>query len=343
MAQNAAQRVAWVDYAKGFCIIMVVMMHSTLGVEKAAGAASWMNAVIEFARPFRMPDFFMIAGLFLALTIGRGWRTYLDRKVVHFAYFYALWVTIQFALRAPGLIGEVGPLGLVREYLFAYVEPFGTLWFIYLLPVFFVTTRLLYRVPMPLVLGCAAALQILDLHTGWLVIDEFAERYVYFYMGYVFAPHIFRFARGVGDDKLYGLVGLAAWALINGTLVYTGWADFPGIGLALGVMGAAAVIAFAAILSRLDVMGFVRYCGMNSIVVYLAFSPFMAASRVVLLKTGLVPDLGMVALLVTMAGVIGPLLLHWAVRNTPGRYLFERPGVARLGEAPRRPRLQPAE
>ena len=31
-------RVAWVDYAKGFCIIMVVMMHSTLGVEKAAGA-----------------------------------------------------------------------------------------------------------------------------------------------------------------------------------------------------------------------------------------------------------------------------------------------------------------
>ena len=26
-------RVDWVDYAKGFCIIMVVMMHSTLGVE----------------------------------------------------------------------------------------------------------------------------------------------------------------------------------------------------------------------------------------------------------------------------------------------------------------------
>jgi uncharacterized membrane protein len=32
------ERVAWVDYAKGFCIIMVVMMHSTLGVEEAAGA-----------------------------------------------------------------------------------------------------------------------------------------------------------------------------------------------------------------------------------------------------------------------------------------------------------------
>jgi uncharacterized membrane protein YcfT len=30
-------RVDWVDYAKGFCIIFVVMMHSTLGVEAAAG------------------------------------------------------------------------------------------------------------------------------------------------------------------------------------------------------------------------------------------------------------------------------------------------------------------
>ena len=26
-------RVDWVDYAKGFCIVMVVMMHSTLGVD----------------------------------------------------------------------------------------------------------------------------------------------------------------------------------------------------------------------------------------------------------------------------------------------------------------------
>ena len=33
------ERVDWVDYAKGICIILVVMMHSTLGVEKATGEA----------------------------------------------------------------------------------------------------------------------------------------------------------------------------------------------------------------------------------------------------------------------------------------------------------------
>jgi uncharacterized membrane protein YcfT len=37
VGQGGAARVDWVDYAKGFCIIMVVMMHSTLGVEQARG------------------------------------------------------------------------------------------------------------------------------------------------------------------------------------------------------------------------------------------------------------------------------------------------------------------
>ena len=82
-----AARTAWVDCAKGLCIIMVVMMHSTLGVEAAAGTEGWMHSVVAFARPFRMPDFFLIAGLFLARVIDRDWRTYLDKKLVHFLYF----------------------------------------------------------------------------------------------------------------------------------------------------------------------------------------------------------------------------------------------------------------
>src|SRR6202012_2417238 len=89
---SASGRVDWVDYAKGICIVMVVMMHSVLGVELAAGQTGFMHLVVMFAKPFRMPDFFLISGLFLPVVIDRDWRTYLDRKVVHFAYFYVLWV-----------------------------------------------------------------------------------------------------------------------------------------------------------------------------------------------------------------------------------------------------------
>ena len=45
------ERVAFADYAKGFCIIMVVMMHSTLGVEDAVGREGFMHALVAFAKP----------------------------------------------------------------------------------------------------------------------------------------------------------------------------------------------------------------------------------------------------------------------------------------------------
>jgi hypothetical protein len=72
----------------------------------------------------------------------------------------------------------------------------------------------------------------------------------------------------------------------------------------------------------------------------------MALSRSLLLKTGLIPDIGAVSLVVTLIGVIGPLALFWAVRHTRLRFLFER--LARFWIAPRNvPQptfsLQPAE
>src|ERR1700730_7253344 len=110
-------RVDWVDYAKGFCIVMVVMMHSTLGVEAEAGREGFMHYVVAFATPFRMPDFFLISGLFLARVIDRDWRTYLDRMVVHFIYFYLLWTAIQFAVKAPHFAADGGWVGVLQLYL----------------------------------------------------------------------------------------------------------------------------------------------------------------------------------------------------------------------------------
>src|ERR1700739_4877981 len=107
-APSAPGRIDWVDYAKGICIVMVVMMHSVIGVELAVGQTGFMIIWGRFAKPFRMPDFFLISGLFLPVVIDRDWRTYLDRKVLHFAYFYLLWVTIQFGFKAPSFAPEPG-------------------------------------------------------------------------------------------------------------------------------------------------------------------------------------------------------------------------------------------
>ena len=61
----------------------------------------------------------------------------------------------------------------------------------------------------------------------------------------------------------------------------------------------------------------------------------MAATRTLLLKTGLVPDVGVMSLIVTTVGVIGALAIWWAVRGTALKFLFERPDAFWI--APRAP------
>jgi uncharacterized membrane protein YcfT len=336
------ERVDWVDYAKGICIVMVVMMHSTLGVEKAVGENGWLNYFIEFARPFRMPDFFLISGLFLSRVIGRDWRTFLDRRVLHFVYFYALWVTIQFVIRAPGIAHEAGFSGVVQEYLFAYIEPFGTLWFIYLLPIFALTTRLTRFLPPLVVFIAAAILENLKIDTGWTVIDEFALRYVYFFTGYWLASYVFTLASNVQARPKLALIGLVVWTFVDGALVFKGYSTLPGVSLFLGAIGALAVVSVAALLAKTNFFDALRFAGENSIVVYLAFFLPMAATRTLMLKLGFIHDVGTVSAIVTLVAAITPLVFFLLVRGTGANFLFERPQAFRL-EAPRRTTLQPAE
>ena len=334
-------RIDWVDYAKGFCIIFVVMMHSTLGLEAAVGQNGWMHPVVAFALPFRMPDFFMISGLFLANVIDRDWRTYLDRKVVHFAYFYLLWMTIQFAVKAPAMAADGGYVEVARLYLLSLIDPFGTLWFIYMLPVFFVFIKLTRRVPAPVIWLFGAALEISHLNTGWMVPDEFAARFVYCYTGYIAARYVFALTARAQDKPLLGVAGLLAWGLVNGTLVYFHYEQMPFISLALGLVGACAVVTVSALMTLHDVFRPLRYCGRNSIVIYLAFFLPMAAMRALLLKSGWIADVGTMSVIITTAGVLGTLALFWAVRDSWAGFLFARP--ARFSLAPKLTALQPAE
>jgi uncharacterized membrane protein YcfT len=342
-ALSAPLRVDWVDYAKGICIVMVVMMHSVLGVEAAAGQTGFMHPLVAFAKPFRMPDFFLISGLFLSVVIGRDWRTYLDRKVVHFAYFYVLWVTIQFGFKAPSFAAETGWTHVGLMYLESFIEPFGTLWFIYLLPVFFVVTKATRKIPPFLIWAVAALLEMAHIVTGWTAIDEFGARFVYFYSGYLLADYVFALSDRARVRPELALAGLAGWALVNGGLVKFGFSEWPLISLMLGLSGACAIVTLGTLLARAHWPTFLRYCGEHSIVIYLAFFLPMAATRTLLLKAGMIPDIGTISLVVTIVGVAGALALWRIALKAGANFMFERPAAFWI--APKKPRatLQPAE
>ena len=340
---SATARVDWVDYAKGICIVMVVMMHSVLGVEHAAGETGFLHALVVFAKPFRMPDFFLISGLFLAPVIDRDWRTYLDRKVVHFGYFYVLWVTVQFGFKASVLAAEsgFGHVGLL--YLESFIEPFGTLWFIYLLPIFFVVIKLTRGILPLLVFGVAVLLQSAQVATGWTAIDEFCSRFVYIYTGYLFASYVFALSERARAHPALAQAAIVLWALFNGSLVALGISEWPIVSLALGVCGACAIVAIATLLAQMRWLNVLRFCGEHSIVIYLAFFLPMAATRTLLLKTGVVHDIGTVSLLATILGVAGSILIWRAALTLGANFLFERPEAFQIAPQKATPALQAAE
>src|SRR3954453_12136499 len=139
------------------------------------------------------------------------------------------------------------------------------------------------------------------------------------------------------------VAGLALWALLNGGLVAFGWSELPPVSLILGLSDACAIVVIATLLARAHRLNFLRYCGEHSIVIYLAFFLPMAATRTLLLKTGVIADIGTVSLIVTCAGVAGALLIWRAALAVHANFLFERPDAFWI--APKKPGavLQAAE
>jgi uncharacterized membrane protein YcfT len=330
-SSDKAKRHAWVDYAKGICIIGVVTFYVGDYMHENLGSRGWMQYWIDFARPFRMPDFFLLSGLFLARVIDRPWRDYLDKKVVHYLYFYVLWTAIFFGVKVftetTGIV-EPKPEGTLLEWIF--VRPFNMLWFIQMLPIMFLVTRLLRPVPVWVVLPVAALLQMFPIYADWVQVEHFCVRYVFFYIGYSLAAHIFRFADWTKENRGLALAGFLAWVVVNFLVTSTGYGNKPGISLILGAAGIAGVITAGTMLSRISWMDWLRYLGQHSIVTYLGF--FMPMSAMILVaqrvQTGL--DLGTIGAIISTVSILSAMVLFWLTRNTWFKILFARPAWAHL-------------
>lgn len=355
--QSDKTRLDWVDMAKGLSIFLVVTMYCAASVGEDTGQTGFLHWTIAFATPFRMPEFFLLSGLFLTQVINRPWKAYADRRVVHYAYFYVLWAVIHILFKEALVAGN--PAGAAGSLALAIIEPYGVLWFIYMLAVFGLVAKLLHDIRAPHwgVLAVAAVLQMASIHTGSYLIDQFAEYFVYFYAGAVFAPRLFALAEWTAANTIPALAVLGAWALVNAIMVFSpgfrldpvhiqmGWGALPGLHLILALAGSAAICMIAALLARLPWMNWLRWMGSKSLVIYVAFVLPMGIARTILLKLG-IDEPNLVSLLTMVVAILSPLVLWWMVQKIGfGKFLFERPGWAHFpgATAPKRPQAAPAE
>ncbi|MBU1174309.1 MAG: acyltransferase family protein [Alphaproteobacteria bacterium] len=352
-----ARHIGWVDSAKGMSILMVVLLYAVYSVGEDMGQAGLLHYAVGFMSPFRMPDFFAVSGLFLSRTLAKGDTHFFDRRVFHYVYFYLLWLVIHIVLKVA--LAEGDPAGALSQALWALVEPYGVLWFLYVLALVNLAVWAFDRLKVPHWLGLAgaAALQIAPVETGAYAIDQFSAYFVYFYAGYALAPLIFRLVELGQRHRGLAVAGLLAWAYMNAIAVFLpthtllpagvemGLAALPGLGLVYGLLGLMALFTLAGLVAEHPAFAWLRWIGGHSLMLYVAFALPMTATRLVLLKSGLIADQTAITVIVLAVSVAMPFLLYAMVKRTGiGGFLFERPAVLHLdGLSAPHAGLRPAE
>jgi uncharacterized membrane protein YcfT len=334
VAGRPTDRFVWVDMAKGLCIIAVVCLYAGKAFAHAFDGSSWLEPWAAFARPFRMPDFFLLSGLFLSAVIDRPWRSYLNTKVAHYAYFILLWGSILYLFGALVLHDSPSPsrglIPFLKLWAWGLVYPDYMLWFIQTLPLFFVATRLLRHVPKLALWLLAAGAMALPFEFGVPPIDHFTAYYVFFLTGHYCARWIFGLADRARAHPLPTALLFGAWCVLNQWAVSTGLTTRPGLQLLFGLAGIAAIVGLSNLLARLRVFGWLAHVGASSIVVYLGFFiPMMLFIRFAAAHR-LPVEINTLAALAVGLGVAAPLLVLQLTQQTPLRYLFMRPAWAQL-------------
>ena len=138
-------RFDWVDVAKGFCMVLVVLLHVAgwYEVEVNEGEPTFWWGFSETFAPLRMPLFFFISG-FLAGPALRRTLGGTRRKTIGLLFVCTIW-TLLFVSRlfipaARG--GEDAPSGW--DVLLSVLLP-TSFWYLWALPVFFVLAWLCVR------------------------------------------------------------------------------------------------------------------------------------------------------------------------------------------------------
>src|ERR1700761_445133 len=140
LAAMTESRQTWIDAVKGLTISLVVLHHVYAGVQADMAVPAALPALSLVLFTLRMPLFFCIAGLFAMKAIQGPWRGIVESKVLHFGYLYLIWGLIGVLCRynlGSFAHHQVSPMSLLS---LAWNPPL-TLWFIYVLTVFFVIAR----------------------------------------------------------------------------------------------------------------------------------------------------------------------------------------------------------
>lgn len=345
--KTVADRIDWLDVARGGSILLVVLYHTILYLNEIVDLHPAYGALNGVLKPIRMPMFFAISGFLASGAIRRDWRQLLSQRILLLAYLFVLWSAIYWLyyrygiphVRFPEMGGDFGQL--VGDL----YQPSTAIWFLWALVIYLVIAKAMPQVLRPIVLGLSALLSILffggTFQSAFFSHNSTAQ-YAPFFLGACwYGAPLFRFLteRYLLTLALSVPVYLLLYVAFEPESAYATGAlrlvlSFTGL-----LVGAAASVVVTSIPLLKPTF---RYLGRNTLQIFVAHDmaiSLLAASLLLIAR-----DLPMVGLwapvAVTLAAVALTLLLKLVLERLDVHWSYRLP--ADIGRRIARPRLAPA-
>ncbi len=337
--EKSESRYAWIDYAKGIAIILVVYRHLAYGLV-AAGVSmpKGVLATNDMLYSFRMPLFFLLSGLFFGRSVAkRGAVNFGMSKVNTLLYPYLLWAMIQISLQI--LFPEYANAERSRrDFLNIVLQPrtLDQLWYLFALfnvTILYLLTSLLlkgkkgWQLLIGLVLlGVAPYVQSSS------TLYDIALHYIYFAVGDIAATYFFQ---GEIQDLLANPVNLL---LLTPVFCLLQWYYLLHqqmnlyLLMPIALNGCLFVMMLASWLAKLQKLQFLNVIGHYSLYIYLLHVSIFAALRAMLLYTGITN--GVVLLLICIPSSILLSIIAYRILVKMGfSFLFKgKFGIGRLNK-----------
>lgn len=312
--RDGSGRQAWIDYAKGIGIALVVLGHANRSIGRTSGLV-WpesLQTLDHVIYSFHMPLFFALAGFASGLSRSRTWdglkRGLVWGVIVPYVIWSVVWVGLKSA--APGATNN--PIGL-SALLDIWRTPIEHMWFLYHLLI----ARLLWFVIEKMrsdsfskacvVLAAFLAFVLRYSDAQWDNLAGIAESCTAFGIGLLILPQILETFALDGAKTAAGLFAAFLLVLSLGSVSPSADALRP----LAAILGAAAVIALSRSLPApaSPLLRWTAIAGEASMVIYVLHLLFGVAARIVLANTGLLSAANLLVT-ATLLGLAGPIAVY---------------------------------
>ena len=339
---------AWIDYARGICIILVCYRHCFDGLKSAGMPVSDFH-LLEILNvcfySFRMPLFFIISGLFVSRSLQKkslGDYTRGRFNVVFYPLLIwgALQITLQLMLKRY-VNGNPSPTDYINLIIYPR-NPSNSQQFWYLNALFFVgafyaffKVKLRFTVWHQLVLSLlfyAVASYLGYNGISFYIFPDILHFYIYFCIGDIISSFIFKKESTATLLSplwliLSAITCIVLQALFTSVNLQHGDDNYinvymPGLLLPISLSGCALMIQLSQLLQKKNALKWLRVIGYHSLYIYLIHLMLIAGVRVMLVNVLGITYIPLIMLIGIFVGVTVPIVFYNLCIRLGGWWLF---------------------